>query len=494
MTTPVTTSPPAQSPTPEPLPASPGPLPELGVADITAPLTQLSSDAPARARILVAGASADAVRLAIPGMAVEECPTLIDAVLSAADPRMLSVQVVAAAVSQEIEQLESATRALRKVYPAARIYLLCEPADEVRCRKARAWGATDYLILPLDAPDADMLASLAQPSPPATTRAPAASRPLTPRRPREASPHHAADADAPQLPDFAALLLNLAAGHLDVPAQALDLLQHHFPGAGSLRFVPADPGQTDISPADAPHQLRAPVPSPDSPAIFGTLILEPDDPSNTGRRQALEEAADFLSSVHAVARRFEQLRTLAITDELSGAYNRRYFSRFVSNLLDRARDQRFRVTLLLFDIDDFKHYNDRFGHAAGDAIIRELIKLLRACTRPHDLVARVGGDEFAVVFWDNEAPRQPNSEHPRDAVAAADRFRKAIHNHQWPAACHIQGQVSISGGLASFPWDADTLPELLAKADEALLRAKAAGKNAILLHGASCTDRGAPDA
>ncbi|HVS70421.1 MAG TPA: GGDEF domain-containing protein [Phycisphaerae bacterium] len=492
MTTPVTTSPPSQAPAPEPAPPAPLPLRELGVAEITEPLTDGPPPGPARARILVAGASAAAMRLAIPGVTVEECPTLIDAVLSAGDPRMVSVEIVAAAVSQEIEQLESATRALRKVYPAARIYLLCEPADEVRCRKGRAWGATDYLILPLDDADAAMLAAAAAPTRQPPARAIEAVRP--PARQSGESPLSETIASAVQLPDFAALLQDLAAGHLDVPAQALALMQSHFAWNGTLRFVPADPGQTEILPPDAPGQLRAGVSSPDSAAIFGTLILDApgDSQASADQQEALEEAAGFLSAVHAVARRFEQLRTLAITDELSGAYNRRYFSRFVSNLLDRAREQRFRVTVLLFDIDDFKHYNDRFGHAAGDAIIRELIKLLRACTRPHDLVARVGGDEFAVVFWDNEAPRQPNSEHPRDAVAAADRFRKAIQNHQWPATCHIQGQVSISGGLASFPWDADTLPDLLAKADEALLRAKAAGKNAILLHGAPCPDAG-PD-
>src|SRR4029077_5794996 len=95
------------------------------------------------------------------------------------------------------------------------------------------------------------------------------------------------------------------------------------------------------------------------------------------------------------------------------------------------------------------------------------------------------GDEFAVVYRDNEAPRQPNSEHPKDVLVATERFREAIKNHHWPQTCNIKGEVSISGGLATFPWDADNLETLMAKADEALLKAKAVGKNVIVMHAAA---------
>jgi len=253
-----------------------------------------------------------------------------------------------------------------------------------------------------------------------------------------------------------------------------------MPWPGTLHFTPPL--------APAPSTLQAPVEFA-AHGSFGTLSLTtpPNKPIPPGTTTALTQAAQWLAAFLAVARRQEQLRSLAITDELSGAYNRRYFEKFMIGLLERARENRFRVTLLMFDIDDFKQYNDTFGHAAGDAIIRELIKLLRSCTRPHDLVARLGGDEFAVVYWDNEAPRQPNSDHPRDAIVATERFRKAVKSHEWAAACNIRGTLSISGGLATFPWDADSLESLMARADEALLRAKAAGKNVIFLHGTTAT-------
>ena len=116
----------------------------------------------------------------------------------------------------------------------------------------------------------------------------------------------------------------------------------------------------------------------------------------------------------ALQDRHNRLQKLAITDELSvGSYNSRYFKHFLTSILDRARAMHFPVTLLLFDIDDFKRYNDQFGHPAGDEILKQAAALMKRCTRQHDLVARIGGDEFAVVFWDKEGPRQPRDPRSR---------------------------------------------------------------------------------
>ena len=273
------------------------------------------------------------------------------------------------------------------------------------------------------------------------------------------------------------------AGQADFLERAVATLQSYVKWDGKLRFVAAD--DADVVDTGQVGEMRAPIVAAGQPP-FGALVLAHEGELSRMppvAPPALSQAAQWLGAMLSIARRAEQLRSLAVTDELSGAYNRRYFNRFMEGLLERSRVNRSRVTLLLFDIDDFKKYNDKFGHASGDAIIRELIKLLRSCTREHDVVARLGGDEFAVVYWDKGEPRQPNSEHPRDVLIATERFRKAIKAHEWSGTCNIQGEISISGGMATFPWDAETLEQLMAKADEALLRAKSAGKNVILLHG-----------
>lgn len=176
------------------------------------------------------------------------------------------------------------------------------------------------------------------------------------------------------------------------------------------------------------------------------------------------------------------MRQEAFTDHLTGAWNRRYFERFLAAVLAGAQRDRRHVTILVFDIDDFKQYNDRFGHGAGDSILIEAVRLLRSVIRPSDKVCRIGGDEFAVIFHEPQGPREPTSRHPESISEIAQRFQRQICAHRFPKlGAEAPGTLTVSGGLAIFPWDGRTAEELLAKADERALQAKRAGKNTIVL-------------
>lgn len=189
-----------------------------------------------------------------------------------------------------------------------------------------------------------------------------------------------------------------------------------------------------------------------------------------------------------------QLQELANTEPLTGLANRRHMMEVLENLLARARKERSRVTLVLFDFDDFKHYNDAYGHPGGDEILRESAILIRRCIRRHDLAARFGGDEIALILWDAQSPRSPGSDHPRSPIGVMKRFCKLLKQHHFSKlGPQARGSLTISGGLATFPWDANTAEELIEKADQALLEAKRSGKNRVYLVGQSPeTELGGP--
>lgn len=211
--------------------------------------------------------------------------------------------------------------------------------------------------------------------------------------------------------------------------------------------------------------------------VLGTLSAKGVSPA------VLEQHAPWLAGWIALSAQQDQLRRAAFTDELTGAWNRRYFTRYLAAALAHARDARNNVSLMVFDVDNFKTYNDRFGHAAGDEILAEMVKLLGSVIRPTDRVCRIGGDEFAVIFHDPEGPRKPGTTAPlgpNSIAQIASRFQKQVCEHRFPRLMdQAPGTLTISAGLATFPWDGATPEQLLERADALALQSKRQGKNVI---------------
>jgi len=211
-----------------------------------------------------------------------------------------------------------------------------------------------------------------------------------------------------------------------------------------------------------------------------------------------KQRADSSAPTAPSVEKIREMERLATTDELTSLKNRRYTWEFTRQIIKQARRDKAQVTLLIFDIDNFKHYNDVYGHFAGDEILRQAAVLMKRSCRRHDIVGRIGGDEFAVIFWDASRDGRKNSrqerrsvaaEHPREAVFIASRFRNELKKTYLPSlGPEGKGVLTISGGLTSFPREADTAEGLFEMADQALLTAKRAGKNRIHLVGSSEQD------
>ncbi|CAN5828972.1 hypothetical protein BH11PLA1_BH11PLA1_01270 [soil metagenome] len=208
---------------------------------------------------------------------------------------------------------------------------------------------------------------------------------------------------------------------------------------------------------------------------FGRLSAAKSDAAT------LRLAARWLAAWLTLHQQQGELRRQTVTDDLTGAYNRRFFERYVVQAIEKGRATRAGFSVLLLDVDNFKYYNDQYGHSAGDAILSEVVKLLLSTVRTHDRVCRIGGDEIAVVLYDPQGPRDPLSKPLDTAWQITRRFQERVYDHRFARLGDAPGRLTISGGLSTFPWDGLTPTQLLQSADERLMEAKRQGKDRVVL-------------
>jgi two-component system cell cycle response regulator len=169
---------------------------------------------------------------------------------------------------------------------------------------------------------------------------------------------------------------------------------------------------------------------------------------------------------------YERSLALALTDALTGLYNRRYVMAHLEGLMARAAEGGKTPAVLLFDIDHFKKINDTYGHAAGDEVLCEVARRAMHDVRSFDLVARYGGEEFLIVM-----PETPIAV----AVGVAERLRRAVAEQPCAVpADRVEIPVTISVGVATMLEEGDTPAALLKRADEALYAAKGSGRNQVV--------------
>lgn len=169
-----------------------------------------------------------------------------------------------------------------------------------------------------------------------------------------------------------------------------------------------------------------------------------------------------------------QFETLAITDPLTGLYNRRFLENRLQEEFSRSERQQQNFCIILADLDSFKIYNDLCGHLAGDKALCKAAELMRRSAREMDVVTRYGGEEFCLIL--------PGTT-KKEAVFVGERIRRAIEAESFSGESHLPlGRLTTSVGVASFPADGVTTHELIHAADLALYSAKQSGRNRLVLY------------
>jgi diguanylate cyclase (GGDEF)-like protein len=238
-------------------------------------------------------------------------------------------------------------------------------------------------------------------------------------------------------------------GEFDAASQVVYTRKHSLPGMQSLLILPLVVRDTPI----------------------GTLALAASrrDAFGSNVRPTLSVLANQLAVALSNAASVKRLEELATTDGLTGCFNKRYFNEQMRAKLSAAERFGRKLSLIITDIDHFKSVNDTYGHAAGDAVIKELGAILTRLKRETDIVARFGGEEFCILCEETGA---------EGAMQLAERVREELLATTFETELG-KLQVTCSLGVATYPDQADTREALFEGADRALYRAKHGGRNRV---------------
>jgi diguanylate cyclase (GGDEF)-like protein len=249
----------------------------------------------------------------------------------------------------------------------------------------------------------------------------------------------------------------------DCPAMSTSQ-SHHFPDSGALDSCQFLRDRADAS-GKTLTALCLPMSSRGQAVGVLHSVREADQPIDREVQRSLQTIAGRTGATIGATRAFTKSQLQASTDPLTGLLNRRSFEERATSMLDGAEH----YSLVMADLDNFKNLNDVHGHSTGDRALRRFAEVLRSVTRPDDIVARIGGEEFIVLLPHVLAP---------DAADLAERVRTRLRDRDGGCEPPFTVSLGVAEGL-----HIDDLHDVISSADQALFAAKASGRDRVVLAG-----------
>ncbi|MBP2639999.1 MAG: diguanylate cyclase with sensor [Firmicutes bacterium] len=235
-----------------------------------------------------------------------------------------------------------------------------------------------------------------------------------------------------------------------------------------------------IASSDHPGSSEVAIPLIVNDRMIGVLDIEASQKYELQNYDFnfLRSLAGHIAMTIAHAQHVVKVEQEAITDSLTGLYNKRYFNDLITKEIRRSNRYSRSVSMLMIDIDYYKQYNDKYGHRMGDEALKVIASIIRQSCRDVDFAVRYGGEEFVLLLLETSMA---------EAIEVSERLRKTIEYYPFPHQHHqSHGSLSVSIGLSNYPDDAWTEIELIDHSDAALYAAKRAGRNCVRSYSADC--------